>query len=50
MNLELQIQFAEDPNNIEIVNCQAVEELEKIINQIVKNSDDVINVKITDMS
>ena len=50
MNLELQIQFNEDPNNIEIVNCQAVEELEKIINQIVKNSNNIINVKITNMS
>ena len=50
MNLELQIQFNEDPNNIEIVTCQDIQDLEKIINQIIKNSDNVINVKITDMS
>ncbi len=50
MNLEIQIQFESDPYNIEIIDIETVRELEKIINQIIKNSDDVINVKITDMT
>lgn len=50
MNLEIQIQSESDPYNIEIVDIGSVQELEKLINQIIKNSDDVINVNITDMT
>ena len=50
MNLELQIQLENDPNNIEIVDIYTIKELEKLINQIIRNYDNVINVKITDMT
>ena len=65
MNLEIQIQFEDDPINPETVSCQTIEELEKIINRLFNSSKfceensthelpckmcKVMNVKITDMS
>ena len=50
MNLEIQIQFEEDPVAPEIYYCYSEKELEKIINKMVTNSDKILSVFVSDLN